>query len=374
MRTPAALFPFNPRLLPAVKLFEELQDKYTLRKLVSPPGLGLTGKDASYSRNHPQLGMTVTDILDVTDSTWDVLLLTSEPDAELIEDTKLATAAEHALRAGKSVLYFDYSRSGMPKKIRALSEAYPDMMNIFSGDKPIPANLGFDNDEYRQNNAPVVLVGGLVGEEDTCEVVLRLAARLRADGFFVTAITRQPLCHLWGLHTVNHIYDRNDLDEPQKILELNRFVRSIESAERPHIILIEAPDAVMRFNDIAPNGFGIRTYMLCQAVRPDYFVCCVPFELAASQFLDGISADFERRLGSPIHASHASNLVIDSIDLVQTRSVSYIHADLDMVRQQIAGTGEYLSIPLFDVVSYGVEGLHAHLCGVVLPEGRRKLH
>lgn len=370
MRTPAALFPFDSQLLPAVKLFEELQDKYTLRKLFSPPGFGLTGRDAGYSRNHPPVGMMVTDAQDPADPTWDALLLARTLGTEAIDNVKLENAAEHALQSGKSVLYFDNYSTDVPKKLWTLSDAYPGMVSLYCGNTQTPVNQRFSWDEYRYIDAPVVLVGGLAKEADTFEVVLRLTARLRADGFCVTAITRHPLGELFGLHTLTHIFDNKNLTEAEKILELNGFVRSLEATERPNLVLIEAPDAVIRYNNFAVNGFGIYTYMLCQAVSPDYFVCCVPCELAVGQFFQAISYDFEYRLGTPIHAAHVSNLVIDSMELIQAHSISYVHADLDAVREQIAAHGESSSIPLFDVVGNGAEGLYTHLCAATMLEGR----
>lgn len=360
MRIPVALFPFGSHLMPAVKLFEEMQDKYMLTRLISPSGFGLTGKDAGYSRNHPKVGITVTDTLNPTEPTWDVLLLIRTPGMEAIEESELDNAAEGALQSGKSVLYFG-SSAGVPNKLWDLSEAYPGMVDIYVSNRQISASIKRNDDEYINIDVPVVLVGGLVEEADTFEVLLQLAARLRVDGFHVTALTRQPFGGLFGLHTLNHILDSRDKTEAEKILELNRFVGRLEARERPDIILMEAPDAVMRYNSFALNGFGIRTYMLCQGVRPDYFVCCVPCELAVGQFLDAISSDFVYRLGSPIHAVHVSNVIIDSMDLVQTRSISYVHADLKAVREQIATHGERSSIPFFDIVGTGVEGLHTHL-------------
>lgn len=44
MRIPAAIYPFSAELLPAVKYFERLQDRYTLTKLISLLGLGWEAK------------------------------------------------------------------------------------------------------------------------------------------------------------------------------------------------------------------------------------------------------------------------------------------------------------------------------------------
>lgn len=368
MRTPAAIFPFDSQLLPAVKLFEDLQDKYTLKKLISPPGFCLAGRDAGYSRSHPPVGLTVTDALDPTDPSWDALLITKTLGKEAIDNVKLENAAESVLQSGKSIVYFDNDSADVSEKLWALSEVYPGMVKIFCGNTQMPANQRFGVDEYKYIDAPVVLVAGLVKETDTFEVVLRLTARLRADGLCATGITSDPVGKLFGLHTMNHIYNNKNLTEAEKILELNGFIRSLEAAERPKIIVIEAPDAIIKFNNYATNGFGIRTYMLCQAVQSDYFVCCVPCELAVGKFLEAISLDFENRLGSPLHSVHVSNLVIDSMSIIQERSISYVHADLDEVRKQIVSHSEGASIPLFDVVGIGVEGLYTHLCKAAMLE------
>lgn len=369
MKTPAALYPFCSQLLPVVKFFEDFQDKYALKKLYSPSGFGLNGRDAAYSRNHPQIGITVADRFNPGDQEWDVLILIRTTGIEKIEDTKLVEIAEYTLQSGKSVHFFDDSSADVPKKMWTLLEAYPDKVKLYTGSLQTIVKRSFSSEEYTAVDIPVVLVGGLVEEADTFEVLLRLAAQLRAEGFNATAIAKHPVGQLFGLHTLNRIYERNDLTEAQKILELNRMLKNVEISERPNILLIEAPDAVKRYNDIAPNGFGIRTYMLCQAVCPDYFICCVPCDLGVEGFLEAISRDFENRLSSPIHAVHVSNLVIDSMELLQSHRISYIHTPLETVREQIANEGLDLHIPLFDVVGNGADALCTHLCDVTMLKG-----
>lgn len=365
MRTSAALFPFCSQLLPFVKHFDELQNKYVLRRLVSPSGFGLTGRDAAYSCNHPLVGMTVTDALDPEDPTWDVLLLTRITDAWAEESIQLENEAERALRSGKSVLYFDSCSAGVPKKVCALSEAYPGRVHVHVGDLGTPADLRLDSNHYNHVGVPVVLVGGVVEEADTSEVLLRLTARLRADGFHVAAVSRHSIGELFGLHTLHDIFARKDLAEADKVQELNLFFKALEMNERPSVLVVEAPDALMRYSDFASNGFGIRTYMVCQAVCPDFLICCVPCEMAVGRFLDTVSSDFEHRLGSPIHAAHVSNLVVDSLDVMQTHSISYVHTDLETALKRTASESEDSSIPRFDIVGDGIEGLYVHLCNAI---------
>ncbi len=89
------------------------------------------------------------------------------------------------------------------------------------------------------------------------------AAHWRALGF---ASIEPALCAL-------------SVDEAEKIERINVLLKDLETREQPSIILLEAPDAVMKYNNYLTNGFGIRTYMLAQAAEPDAFLCCIPSEL-----------------------------------------------------------------------------------------------
>lgn len=76
-------------------------------------------------------------------------------------------------------------------------------------------------------------------------------------------------------------------------MQLNQFIRSIVNIESPQLILAEAPDAIIKYNDVVPNGFGIRTFMLCQAILPDYFIASVTCDLAVNDFLESVSSGIQ---------------------------------------------------------------------------------
>ena len=124
---------------------------------------------------------------------------------------------------------------------------------------------------------------------------------------------------------------------------------------------MEVPDPVMRYNNIAPNGFGIRTYMLCQAAPPDYLLCCVPCDLAVGNFLEMLSDDFSHRLGAAISGVCVSNFIVDSANLLQTREVSYGRTGMEMVYRQIEREGPHSKIPMFYAAEEEMERLLSHL-------------
>ena len=357
MRIPVALYPYCPELLPFVRHFEKMQDSYALKRLVSPSGFALTGKDAAYACNHSNIGVVVTDDLGLNEETWDTLLVTRSRDIELNDEEELlATTVENALCAGKTVLFFEKSLADIPSKLLEIKNLYSDKLHFHTGDM-YSLKSGIPFMRYLNMNAPVILVGGLFAEADTLEVLIHFAERLRAEKLCPAVLTRHPIGNLFGFHSIGHILDDTSITEAEKIARLNYIAKDIELSEGANVLLMEAPDAVMRYNDMAPNGFGIQTYMLCNAIPPDDFICCVPFSFGVGEVLDSIDEKLSGSLGTRITAVHLSNLLIDSVGLMQSNILSYSRADLKAVCEQIANENAKSKVPLFDVVQNGIDGV-----------------
>jgi peptide maturation system protein (TIGR04066 family) len=356
MRTPIALYPYSSTFLPIVNHFEELQNKYSLCKLYSLPGFGLIGNDAAYACNHPKTNILVTDDHEIDDQCWNTLLLTKLPEENLVGNIHLFDVLKGVLDIGKSVIYYDNDQFSIPKGVKDLKESYRDKLQFQFENHELKVRLS-PKGSLSSIEAPIIFVGSLVESSDSFEVLCNLARHFRKHNYHPIVFTKHAIGQLFGFHTIRHIFDQQNLTESQKIEEINQFVAALEHDYRPDVILVEAPDSVMRFNDAAPNGFGILTYMLTQALCIDSFICCVPFELAVNQLLEMLSKDFSVRLGSPIHAVHVSNIVVDSASILQTHEISYVHADLNRVHKHITREFANSSIPLFNVVSDGSEKL-----------------
>lgn len=360
MRIPAAIYPFSAELLPAVKYFERLQDRYTLTKLISLPGFGLGGKDAAYACNKPETGYLVTEELWGADPSWETLLVSRHLPSERFPHEKLADAIHQALKAGKEVLYFDTGVSAVPKPVWELAHADPEHLRVFTEDL-CSADRARAEDRYGTLKTPVMLVGGLAEMADSFEVLTGMALALQKAGLQPLVVSEQPLGRLFRFHSLRHIFDGKDGTEADRILNINTFLQGLERMYLPDLILMEAPDPVMRYNNIAPNGFGIRTYMLCQAAPPDYLLCCVPCDLAAGNLLEMLSDDFSRRLGAAISGVCVSNLIVDSANLLQTREVSYVRTEMDQVYAQIERERSHSKIPMFYAAAEEMERLLSHL-------------
>jgi hypothetical protein len=95
------------------------------------------------------------------------------------------------------------------------------------------------------------------------------------------------------------------------------------------------------------------------------FVCCVPIQLAVGKFIDKLSRDFRIRLGTPIHAVQVANIVTDADELNQTKKLSYVHVDQNLVQDQINKEGPNTQIPLFNIDCGDEENMFQHIVRIM---------
>ncbi|MDF2611512.1 MAG: hypothetical protein K0R92_2986 [Lachnospiraceae bacterium] len=359
MHIPVAIYPFCSEILPVVKTFEKLQDKFVIKRLISPNGFGLTGLDAGYVCNHPDVGFVVTNEFNYEGAEWETLILVEPIMIKEEVDYLFDVIAKQAVLNGKHVIFISASEK-VNDKINDLSDLYFEKIEIRSYINSIN-NYSNEEQKFHDIEVPVVLVGGLLEEADNFEVLLKLVEKSKLENVNALVFSKHPTGELLGFHNMNHIWNCSKYSEAQKIMEINHYINRVVEKERPEVIFLEAPDAVLRYNEYALNGFGIRTYMLCQAVTPDRFVCCVPFELAFGNFLNEISIGFEKTLGVSITSVHASNILIDAQDLMQKRDISILHCNLKFVREQIQKERDHSQIPIYNVVIDGVDELFKDL-------------
>lgn len=104
---------------------------------------------------------------------------------------------------------------------------------------------------------------------------------------------------LFGFHDISSFFENND-PLGTVVENINKFIYSVQEKTYPDLIVMMAPDSMIQYNSIVPNGYGIKTYMLCQAVCPDYCFCCVPEDLGVPEMLNALSEDFKGRYGVEI--------------------------------------------------------------------------
>ncbi len=337
----AIIYPYNATLLPMIRHLEEFQNEYQISQVVSFPGSGLTGKDAGYVCNQPHVGVEVKDSLDMQTS-WSTLLLDGTylkkegVGSELIED---------AVHNHKEILCFESDELNIPAWRKELYRRFS--LSVVKGE------VGEDEIEevgvVHENPIPVILVGGLVEQADSLELVCLLTTILRQKGLKVEVITDKPMYRLLGFHDVSTLFSGR-YSSLEIIERINKYTYVLQQKFAPDVIVVHAFDGMLRYSNIVPNGYGIKTYMACQAIPPDYCFCCVPFEMSSPKMIKTLSDDFAYRYGTQITGVHVSNMIIDSMQAIQDRKLTFSYVDMKFMWDYMVENAEESDVPIFNAI------------------------
>ena len=347
MRKKIAIYPFYPRLLPYIKSYEKLQDKYEITEVYVPNGLGLNDRDLSYVCNHPPIGVKGNLIENIQKSNANVLALIDDL-GEDFDNNDFDDIANLALQYDIDVKYYAKSLDSISNRMWELSKEHKDNMKIIIEEHK-HNELGETKSPLQ---TPVILVGGLIDEPDVLEVLLQVYLNLSELGLKASVFTKTPFSLGTNFHSINTLFNTKS-DEKTKISDLKQTIKEIEHLEQPDILLIEAPDPIMEYNEFAHNGYGIRTYMLSLAVIPDSMVCIIPTELCINEYVEMVRNFVEEKYSTYLDGVHASNTVIDSLDVVQSQKLSWVHIPLEEVDKNLHYNLKQSKIPIINVTKAG---------------------
>ena len=256
--------------------------------------------------------------------------------------------ANLALQYDIDVKYYAKSLDSISNRMWELSKEHKDNMKIIIEEHK-HNELGETKSPLQ---TPVILVGGLIDEPDVLEVLLQVYLNLSELGLKASVFTKTPFSLGTNFHSINTLFNTKS-DEKTKISDLKQTIKEIEHLEQPDILLIEAPDPIMEYNEFAHNGYGIRTYMLSLAVIPDSMVCIIPTELCINEYVEMVRNFVEEKYSTYLDGVHASNTVIDSLDVVQSQKLSWVHIPLEEVDKNLHYNLKQSKIPIINVTKAG---------------------
>lgn len=373
MKIKSAFFPFTEQNLPILRHFAVHNHKYEICEAITWSGTGVNHKDIGYCCNLPPVGIPASGLPEEPAGGWDALIV--DWDAAQNENSRLDLAhwLGECLAAGKKLVLVS-SRAyplSSGKALQELYDKYRAQIEIVYSDESISQSLAVSRQGFRPLPVPVVLVGGLIKESSALEILFALKETLEKNGHTVSCLCDSGSGVLAGMHSYRHVLSGElERTEAEKIAALNQLAHDVLETERSELLLVEAPDAVIKYNYIAPNGFGIQTYMLSQALEPDFAVCCVPADTASERFLDTIGQELLRRYECSVIGFHVSNYVIDSAGVRRDQAANPVFTDLAVAGAAVRQVGREFPVPVFNVHTDGADGLYRRLAEhVLLSEG-----
>lgn len=351
MKIPAAFFPASAETLPIAKYIDEYSKEYYITTLLTIAGFGILEKDAGYADNRPCVGKIMYSSIQETKDIWKTLLV-----------------ANHSDRYGKGYIYnltvsTIKTAMNLNKIVICAAQLKPDdLQEIMSLNDPNGSQFIYlpdqENLQITLNKgrlycpiAPILFVGGLIDEANTLEAFLSVSGELQRKKINIISLSANINCSLAGITTFTQLTSPMSINEVQKVYAFNHMVEKIEEYKHPDLFIVHLSGAIMEYNDIVPNGFGLFPYIISKALTPDFFICCIPCEYAHNEFISAINEGIVSRYGFRIDYVHISNAIIDGGMILNDEAISVVYTTQEDVNSRVAQLRSSSEIPAFNLLN-----------------------
>ncbi|MBU5425827.1 hypothetical protein KQI41_05315 [Tissierella pigra] len=338
------IYPFSYKAFSIVKLLVE--NKFNII-VATEDGTGLIGKDIAFSVNRKKSDVSVLKYSDelleevdllfipegyigdpINEGTKDVLQKAIKTNKRIISSLKLDEENKHLLEYSK---YIDLLTTKNLKIDSYLTRIKENRLSFF-----IP-------------NIPVIYVGGVFDIVDNNYITISLKQKFKENGYRACCIMADNSGKLFDCLTFPKNFINNGLSIEDRIMELNNYIRACVELIKPHVIIIQIPFGMIRYNKYFENSFGSYAFMISQAIKSDYFICASTPELIDSRYFKELSSIFDRQFNSAIDALHISNCELDIPMINRASKVEVIFSNESKINDIIGNLNKDLNFKVFNV-------------------------
>lgn len=343
------IYPYGREFAPVIRN-RSLLGKYDIVDLISPPGWGMEGRDASCADRGPDMGILVHCDFEKSIEKCDTVLVA---DCSIDQDFRRTIY--------KNIDFALENRKNIICTIELEDEYLADIRKIcFSKNvyfKYYSKYSGINMKEYAAEKVgfldeiavPVVFIGGVSENTSKFETQLSLRSIMLEKGYKVSQIGSRHYCELFSFHSFPGFVFETGLSDSQKIIMFNHYVKSIENSERPNIILIGIPGELTLFDNRFPSNFGEVAFLISNAVRPDFFILSVLYMEGLEQ-LNIIKPLIENKTGFYINCINMSNAQFDLSESIEKKKKCYNFLPHNFVDNRI-NTFVKTDIPLNNILN-----------------------
>lgn len=355
------IYPYESETSDILRI-EKFSRQYEKIRLCSFLGSGLEGKDAGKADGGGFIGITVEDNFEEILKEVSDVLFSSYHNIEVKEDDILEKI-KYSLKCGKNVL--------MSKELRkkysywcgenALCEddelgwikdsEKGKIEKLFKIGKELDYNTLLISEGLVDIVTPVIGVAGT--SENTCKFALQvqMVAGLREKGYKVSWIASNWLCELLEGHELPLFMKEEQLNDTEKIILFNRYVKYIEESEEPDVLIIAVPGGIMPCNKNLTGDFGVLAYKVFQAVSPDIMCLAVFYDEYQKKFFEEIENCIKYRYSTKLSIISFCNRRIDwdEAKVVNTNIIPYYTINEQIVEHLVSTMQQCTNIELINL-------------------------
>lgn len=344
-------YPFTEKNIPIIDYIRKYSDEFEISELIALNGTGVVGKDASCLDNRYNMGIIVKNQLEENLGNCDaVLILSGEENDDDLWHRHVPEAIQLTLNEKKDL----YCAMKIEQdEVEHWEKAFQEQGKKFCYLGKTPEYLK-KQDKYIGNplyipKATIIFTAGLYSDSNVCDSALVIVEGLRKKGFKVSCLSSENEAPLLKMFTLpKFITDFQKGFSQNDIKLFNSYLHIIDETEMPDVIVIQLPGNLMAFNDMVSGDFGLSSYVVMQAVKPDYFHLCIANEGLIPELLKGVSERIRALCGYDVDSIHLSNEKEIPSPFLNESSYYHTHVTMNKVEEKIV---EFTDVTLYNVLN-----------------------
>ena len=318
------IYPFSDEMIPVVNSSDLLQD-LQISSLVCFKGSKNKGELYSVKGK----GIRVTDDFEKEFEKCSLVWFVNYGLKEWPNDEKYILDKLKKALDNKKVIY---SRKGYDKERKMVKMYHDDFWEITTEDHIISGKAS--GRQIFNISTPIVLITGLQENIGKFEVQLALRREFLKSGIKFVQIGTCDYSHLFGMYDFPPFMLSARINEADKILKFNHYIKEKEQNDRPELIVLGVPGECMRFDNNITNNFGFLLSEVMQAIVPDFNVFCLPYVENEDDVQRMISM-FNYHFLTSVDVCVMANKMVDYSETKRSKEVRYLTLDTKMVENKI---------------------------------------
>jgi peptide maturation system protein (TIGR04066 family) len=303
------VYPYDIELTPVLR-HPELLSGYNIAYLVSPPGWGSVGRDASDADGGDKLNINISSDFEGLLPLCDAVIFSEserKPDFKKYVLPKLIASAE----LGKEIIFLPVLEGEDKNLLEDTCNKYSIKLKSYKDEGSTLYSTESDYFKLYKINTPVIFVAGVHKKTHKFEILLSLRESFINSGDRVSQIGSRNYCEMLGFHSIPQFMYNSCWTETKKIVAFNHYIKEMENLEKPDVIIIGIPGGVMKLNDNFTGQFGITAFEISQAVTPDVAVLSTFYEEFSPEYFQNMFTSIKYKLGFDITCYNFCNIKFD---------------------------------------------------------------
>lgn len=312
MKLTTTVYPFDTHFLPIIR-HNLLPKELEIISLVSPKGWGYSGRDAGTIDYGAPLNYIISSNFDESLDRSKALFIT-ESDKEIDKHKFIFPKIFDAFNKGKNIYCSCKLNTEELIIIREIAKQTNSNFTYYCNnfDEYKKEKQALNNKvEHKNLDTPVIMVFGLIEQVSKFDIQIGLTSFLRKLGYKVSLLSSRSYGTAINEHSVPSFLFDKTVNEFEKIILFNNYVKDLERKEQPDIFVIGVPGGLLPINNRVLNYYGITAHEMTLAISPDVSIVCTQCENFGKDYFSNLSRIFEGRLSMLNPLFYIDNTMID---------------------------------------------------------------